>query len=95
MAGNIKGTLIIIGGAEDKIGNKAILEEVARFIGPGKLVITAVTSAQQREPSEEYDRIFNLTDRRPEMRSKPLAKENQQKAGQEPESMPKKAKAKG
>jgi cyanophycinase-like exopeptidase len=29
MAGGKKGTLIIIGGAEGKIGNKAILEEVA------------------------------------------------------------------
>jgi cyanophycinase len=38
---------------------------------------------------------FNLTDRRPKMRSKPLATENQRKAGSEPESKPKKAKAKG
>ena len=37
MAGGKKGTLIIIGGAEDKIRNKAILEEVARLVGSGKL----------------------------------------------------------
>jgi cyanophycinase-like exopeptidase len=147
MAGGKKGTLTIIGGAEAKIGNKAILEEVARFIGSGKLVITAVASEEQRQPSEEYDRIFRglgirhihnlviqtraegqedgklkildeeegramsiydmklrvmsqgdsfgLTDRRPKMRSKPLAKENQQKDGPGHESKPKKANAKG
>jgi cyanophycinase len=58
MAGGKKGALIIIGGAEDKIGNKSILEEVARFVGSGKLVITAVASEEQRESLQEYDRIF-------------------------------------
>jgi cyanophycinase len=137
MAGGKKGTLIIIGGAEDKIGNKAILEEVARLVGSGKFVITAVASEEQREPSQEYDRIFRglgirhvhnlviqtraegqeeaklkvlddaagvfftggdqlrLTDRRPNLLSKPLAGEEKLKAGQEHESKPKKANAKG
>jgi cyanophycinase len=58
MSASKKGTLIVIGGAEDKVGNKAILEEVVRIIGPGKLVITAVASEEQRQHSEEYSRIF-------------------------------------
>jgi cyanophycinase len=53
MTGGKKGTLIIIRGSEDKIGNKAILEEVARFIGAGKLAVTAIASEEQRRPSEQ------------------------------------------
>jgi cyanophycinase len=50
--------LVIIGGGEDKVGNKVILEEVARFIGSGKLVITTVGSEEPREMLADYNRIF-------------------------------------
>jgi cyanophycinase len=53
-----KGTLIVIGGAEKKVQSDVILEEVARFIGSGKLVITTVASEEPRHYPEEYIRIF-------------------------------------
>lgn len=53
------GTLIIIGGHEDKEKEKSILRECARRIGRGKLVVATVAS---RTKSEElwidYQRIF-------------------------------------
>ncbi|MBO0857738.1 MAG: cyanophycinase [Chloracidobacterium sp.] len=53
-----KGTLIAIGGAEHKLRSNIILEEVARYIGSGKLVITTVASEEPRHYTEEYTRIF-------------------------------------
>jgi cyanophycinase len=58
MARAKKGTLIVIGGAEEKARSDVILEEAARFIGPGKLVITTVASGEPRHYPEEYIRIF-------------------------------------
>ncbi|HEX8281337.1 MAG TPA: cyanophycinase [Chthoniobacterales bacterium] len=51
-------TLIVIGGREDKIGDALILREVARHVGSGKLVITAVASSEPDGLFEEYDRVF-------------------------------------
>jgi cyanophycinase len=51
-------TLIVIGGREDKIGDALILREVARHVGNGKLVVTAVASSQPDGIFEEYDAVF-------------------------------------
>jgi cyanophycinase len=51
-------TLIIIGGHEDKRGDKVILKELVRQVGDGKLVITTVASHQPEGYFEEYERVF-------------------------------------
>lgn len=51
-------TLIVIGGREDKIGDALILREVARHVGSGKLVVTAVASSEPDGIFEEYDEVF-------------------------------------
>jgi len=50
--------LIVIGGREDKVGDKLILSEVAKRIGSGKLVIAAVASKDPGPLFDEYDRVF-------------------------------------
>lgn len=52
------GTLILIGGHEDKEDDKTILREVARRIGNGKLVIATVASHEPDGVFPEYERIF-------------------------------------
>jgi cyanophycinase len=52
------GTLIIIGGAEDRTGSKTILTEVARRAGKGKLVIATVATSLPEELAKEYTEIF-------------------------------------
>jgi cyanophycinase len=54
-------TLIVIGGHEDKIGDKVILKEVARRVGSGKLVVTTVASKKPDGLFEEYERVFRST----------------------------------
>lgn len=51
-------TLIVIGGREDKVGDALILREVARHVGSGKLVITAVASSAPDGVFEEYESVF-------------------------------------
>ena len=51
-------TLIIIGGHEDKEGDKVILSEVARRIGTGKLVVTTVASSEPEGVFEHYQKVF-------------------------------------
>jgi cyanophycinase len=53
-----KGTLIIIGGNENKDGHKPILEEVARHVGRGKLLIATFASEEPEELWEEYRKLF-------------------------------------
>jgi len=53
-----KGTLIIIGGHEDKTDEKVILKEVARRVGKGKLVVSTVASHHPEGYFEEYERVF-------------------------------------
>jgi cyanophycinase len=53
-----KGTLIIIGGNEVKEGHKPILEDVARHVGRGKLLIATFASEEPEEQWEEYRRVF-------------------------------------
>jgi cyanophycinase len=52
-------TLIIIGGKEDRSNNKIILDEVARRVGSGKLVVTTVAMANGTEQLfETYEKAF-------------------------------------
>jgi cyanophycinase len=51
-------TLIIIGGGEDRSGDKVILGEVARRVGAGKLVVTTVAMPDPGGLFEKYERAF-------------------------------------
>ena len=53
-----KGTLIIIGGKEDKEGDKLILKVLADRVGSGKLVVATVASELPEELWDEYERLF-------------------------------------
>jgi cyanophycinase len=52
------GTLIIIGGHEDKEGDKIILKEVARRMGKGKLVLSTIASHEPDGYFEAYQKAF-------------------------------------
>ena len=56
----LEGSLIIIGGAEDKKGDKKILKEVCKKIDKEKdvLVIATVASELPEELGDEYKNIF-------------------------------------
>ncbi len=58
--GGKRGTLIIIGGHEDRSsdGQRTILREVARRIGGGKLVLATVASHQPEGYFPEYEQAF-------------------------------------
>jgi cyanophycinase len=60
--GRRKGTLIIIGGGEDRKDSRVILREVARHIRGGKLVLATVASHQPEGYFEEYERGFGDLD---------------------------------
>lgn len=53
-----KGTLIIIGGHEDKEGEKKVLKAIAEKAGNGKLVVATVATDEPEESWEEYRGIF-------------------------------------
>jgi cyanophycinase len=53
-----RGTLIIIGGHEDKEGKRAILREVARRLDGGKLVLATVASHRPEGYLTDYRRGF-------------------------------------
>jgi cyanophycinase len=53
-----KGPLIIIGGGEDKEGQRVILREVARHLNGGKLVLATVASHQPEGYFEAYQKAF-------------------------------------
>src|SRR5436305_10586444 len=53
-----KGTLLIIGGHEDKEGEKIILRELARLVAGGKLVIAPVASESPDEMWETYEGLM-------------------------------------
>lgn len=55
-----KGTLIIIGGREDKEKEMAILKEIAEKTGRAKLVIATLASQVADEVWQEYKKIFHL-----------------------------------
>ncbi|ADV68763.1 cyanophycinase [Deinococcus maricopensis] len=52
------GTLIIIGGHEDKEGEKVILQEVAQRVGQGALVVATVASHEPEGYFEAYQKAF-------------------------------------
>ncbi|GEM47864.1 cyanophycinase [Deinococcus cellulosilyticus] len=56
--GDHPGTLIIIGGHEDKEHDMVILKEVARRVGKGRLVVTTVASHQPEGYFESYQEAF-------------------------------------
>jgi cyanophycinase len=57
--GSQKGTLIIIGGQEDKSGEKSILKEVAKSTKNGKLVVATIASQIPDELWDIYRRVFH------------------------------------
>jgi len=52
------GPLVIIGGHEDKEGDRVILKEVARHLNGGKLVIATVASHEPEGYFESYQKAF-------------------------------------
>jgi cyanophycinase len=58
MARGQTGTLIIIGGHEDKEDDALILREVVRRVGNGKLVVATVASEVPEELWDTYERVF-------------------------------------
>ena len=61
MEGHNKGTLVIIGGAEDKKGDCAILTKVAELSGgrEGKIVILTAATEFPLKVGKEYKTLFN------------------------------------
>jgi len=52
------GTLILVGGREDRTGDRAILKEIARPAHAGPLVIATVASEEPIQQWESYRRVF-------------------------------------
>jgi cyanophycinase len=53
-----KGTLLIIGGHEDKEDDRLILRRVAEHVGSEKLVVATLASDEAQESWEDYERVF-------------------------------------
>src|SRR4051812_37648835 len=53
-----RGSLLVIGGNENKSGHRPILEEVAKKVGGGKLIIATLASEEPGEQWEEYKNTF-------------------------------------
>jgi cyanophycinase len=53
-----KGGLIVIGGNENKDGHRPILEEVARRVGRGKLLVATFASEEPQQQWEQYREVF-------------------------------------
>src|SRR5256885_5368581 len=53
-----KGQLLIIGGHEDKEGEKVILRYLAQHVRGGTLVVSAVASEEPERMWREYQRVF-------------------------------------
>ena len=54
----VKGRLLIIGGHEDKEGEKQILRELAGLVGDGKLVVATLASESPDEMWETYEPVL-------------------------------------
>src|SRR3712207_6196942 len=54
-----KGSLIIIGGHEQKEGDALILREVARRAGDGKLVVATLASQEPEAMWRDYQKAFS------------------------------------
>src|SRR4051794_40472618 len=57
--GGARGTLIVIGGHEDKTDGKVILAEVARIVGSGRLIVCTAASHEPEGYFEPYERAFH------------------------------------
>src|SRR3712207_2621085 len=53
-----KGRLLVIGGKEDKEGDKVILRALARRVGSGKLVIAPLASEEPDEVWKTYEPLM-------------------------------------
>jgi cyanophycinase len=53
-----RGALVVIGGHEDKEGDRLILRELARRAGRGKLVVATVASEEPARYWETYESVF-------------------------------------
>ncbi len=53
-----RGTMILIGGSEDKIGARLILSEVARRAGDGAFVVATLASEEPERQWERYREVF-------------------------------------
>jgi cyanophycinase len=53
-----KGSLLIIGGHEDKEGDMVVLRELANHVGSGKLVVSTIASSSPGEMWETYETVF-------------------------------------
>jgi cyanophycinase len=53
-----KGTLVLIGGKENKVGDLTILSEFARLAGSGKLVIATLASEEALQQWDTYRDVF-------------------------------------
>jgi cyanophycinase len=53
-----RGTMILIGGSEDKVGTRVILSEVARRAGEGTFVVASIASEEPDRQWERYHRVF-------------------------------------
>ena len=58
----IQGTLIIIGGHEDKTGDRLILKEVAKLVKGGRLIISTVASHEPEGYFDGYKDAFAALD---------------------------------
>jgi cyanophycinase len=52
------GILMMIGGAEDKTGQRTCLQALARLIGSGRLVVTTLASEEPERQWSTYARVF-------------------------------------
>ncbi|HEY0737400.1 MAG TPA: cyanophycinase [Herpetosiphonaceae bacterium] len=61
MSNQPKGTLIIIGGHEDKKGDRAILKEVARRAkqDSGRIVVITVATQDPEDVAKDYQKVFS------------------------------------
>ncbi len=58
VGGEIRGSLLVIGGHENKEGQRTILEEIAKRAKGGKLVVATIASEEPQPQWEEYQRVF-------------------------------------
>lgn len=60
MSEKVSGNLIIIGGAEDKKGDKDILRRVAKYIDPEKerLIIATIATQYPEQSYQNYKEVF-------------------------------------
>ena len=54
-----RGTLILIGGSEDKQGGRVILSEIARRVGDGALIVATLASERPDYQWESYREVFS------------------------------------